>query len=253
MQPAEYETMHDFERSYWWYRARRKDLIETVRSLPTPVSPHVLDVGCGTGYSLDELVGALSATGFGIDASPHAAALWNGDTLVYRCLASANELPFEDGRFDVVVSADVIGCDGVDAEKALREMARVLRPSGHLVLFAPAYQWMRSRHDRAVHSVRRFTRGHLQRMVLRAGFDILRSTYRFFLFFPMIAVLRLATKPLASRNDLASRSDLRPLPRWINRSLLALASWEMTRLGKLDLPWGSSVMIVARKESADHA
>lgn len=252
MRPDEYHTMREFENSYWWYRARRKDLLDTVRRLPLPASPRVLDVGCGSGLNLIELTQRCTATGYGIDASPHAAALWNGEPNVYRCLASANELPFEKNRFDLVVSADVIGCEGVDAGNAIHEMARVLKPSGYLVLFAPAYQWLRSRHDLAVHSVRRFTRAVLQRMVRSAGLSVLRSTYRFFLFFPMIAAVRLATRPFAGRNSRAACSDLRPLPEWINLSLHCIASWELSRLGHLALPWGTSVLIVARKESPNH-
>ena len=80
-----------------------------------------------------------------------------------------NELPYADESFSVVAAVDLLQEASVKPDRAIREMARVLRVGGFLVVLAPAYQWMLSRHDAAVDSVRRFTRRELHDFALRAG------------------------------------------------------------------------------------
>ncbi len=50
-----------------------------------------------------------------------------------------------------------------------RLVARVLRRGGSVVLMAPAYDWMRSTHDEAVHDVRRSTRGTIRSLMTNVG------------------------------------------------------------------------------------
>ena len=77
------------------------------------------------------------------------------------------DLPFEDGRFDLVLATDVIE-HLEDDGPALTELRRVAAP-GRLLLTVPAYQWLWSQHDVSFHHFRRFTRGMLDRARSRAG------------------------------------------------------------------------------------
>ena len=43
------------EDRYWWYRGRRRIVLDIVRSLSLPSEPHILDAGCGSGRNLVEL------------------------------------------------------------------------------------------------------------------------------------------------------------------------------------------------------
>ena len=98
---------------------------------------HVLDAGCGDGT----LVCAAASQGAevtGIDsdsaminaARSRAARAGVRPTLLE---GRVEQLPFPDASFDVVVSITVL-CFVPDADAALREMARVLRPGGRLVI-----------------------------------------------------------------------------------------------------------------------
>jgi SAM-dependent methyltransferase len=93
------------------------------------VAPHrVLDAGCGEGWfarliaaprvvAVDSSAAAVdSARALGLDAR----------------VASIERLPFEDGEFDVVVSNWVL-YHLSDVDAGLREIRRVLRPSGRFV------------------------------------------------------------------------------------------------------------------------
>lgn len=98
---------------------------------------NVLDVGCGDGA----LAAALSRRGArvtGLDADPDmiAAALLRARTEALDLTlvpGRAEDLPFTDETFDRVVAVTVL-CFVPDADRAVAEMARVLRPGGRLVV-----------------------------------------------------------------------------------------------------------------------
>jgi ubiquinone/menaquinone biosynthesis C-methylase UbiE len=103
-----------------------------------PAPQRILDVGCGTGYLLRqladrcpdaaELIGVDPARGM-IAAARAAAA---GDRLQWL-EGTAEELPFPEGSFDLVVSTTSFD-HWADQQAGLRECARVLTPGGRLVL-----------------------------------------------------------------------------------------------------------------------
>ena len=111
---------------------------------------HVLDVGCGNGFLLNEIAKQLTtghATGIDLwktEAGTQAAeTAWRNARLegvadrVDIKNADARTMPFGDGEFDVVVSSLMLHHAGgsVDRERVLSEMLRVLKPGGALMLY----------------------------------------------------------------------------------------------------------------------
>lgn len=98
---------------------------------------HVLDVGTGDGtYAIE--AAARGAVVTALDLEPEmldaasARASTRGVDLALR-QGRAERLPFDDRSFDVVLAVTVL-CFVPDAQVAVREMARVLKPGGRLVL-----------------------------------------------------------------------------------------------------------------------
>jgi SAM-dependent methyltransferase len=109
---------------------------------PAP-NQHWLDVGCGTGaFTRLVLTQAAPETIIGIDPAPaqveHAKRTVTAPQADFR-VASAIDLPFGTGEFDVVVSALVIHFFP-DRPKAFREMLRVTRSGGVVA----GYTWRKS-------------------------------------------------------------------------------------------------------------
>lgn len=92
----------------------------------------VLEVGCGRGLLLQALQ-AMGANAVGVDANAQAVA--SGAAPAMK-VADAADLPFDDATFDAVVSAHTIE-HVPDVEVALREMCRVVRPGGQVLLIYP--------------------------------------------------------------------------------------------------------------------
>lgn len=90
----------------------------------------LLEVGCGTGLILERLAPRCRSAK-GVDLSPGMLDKARSRGLDVE-LGSATELPFDDGRFDVVCSFKVLA-HVPQIEKALLEMLRVTRPTGHVL------------------------------------------------------------------------------------------------------------------------
>lgn len=131
------ETIDYYDDFSGWYERERKhgyhamlDMLELDVLRPLATGKSVLEVGAGTGLILSGLGDApVKKVGVDISSGMLAKAKARGFDVVQ---GSATELPFEDNTFDVAFSFKVLA-HIPDIEKALLEMARVLRPGGKLL------------------------------------------------------------------------------------------------------------------------
>ncbi|MBI5642594.1 MAG: class I SAM-dependent methyltransferase [Deltaproteobacteria bacterium] len=247
MDEREYRSIYELEDTHWWYVGLRSLVFESAeKSLKGKKPAASLDAGCGAGAALKSLSNRGRAAG--IDYSPVSLGFCKKRGLTALAQASVTELPFKDGSFDLVISLDVIYHSGVkDDVAALKEFRRVLKDGGILILNLPAYEFLRSPHDLANFTQRRYTKAVLQDRLRLSGLSMERLTYRNTFLFPMIALVRIAKKYLFSSGK-GSGSDLIRLPSIINALLLMIISIENSILKVIDLPFGSSVFCVARKK-----
>lgn len=249
MKREEFERMHAVEDQLWWYQALREHALALL-GLAGPgdaaTRPRILDAGCGTGGMTARL--ARVGQVFGADLSPFAIAVCRDRRgLAATTVASIGALPFPDRSFDLAVSLDVISDVGTGNDaRAVAEIARVLRSGGRLCVNLPAFRWLAGEHDLAVGTGRRYTRSEVRDLLNGAGLVIERLSYWNAGLLPLVALARLASR-IRSRAIHEARSDIGLPPAPINRALLALARAEGRLLGRYDLPFGSSILAVARK------
>lgn len=242
MEPIEYKTLRELEDSFWWYRGIHRLVLDALRDLPPST---ILDAGCGTGGLLARI--ALTHHTFGLDFSPHALRLARERGLPRLLRASVEQVPMRDASVDAIISLDVLYHAAVsDDEGALREFRRLLRPGGRLVLNLPAFPSLRSSHDAAIHTARRYRRGPLEQKLRRAGFEIDRITYWNTLLFPGLAAVRWLRRPSAN-GAAPPKSDVAELPGWINGLLEGTLRIEQQIVRRMDLPFGLSLLVVARR------
>jgi ubiquinone/menaquinone biosynthesis C-methylase UbiE len=162
--------------------------------------------------------------------------------------ASATALPFPDRVFDIVTSFDVIyALDDAGAAAALKEMYRVMRPGGYLVLNVAALPALRGNHSVLGGEVQRYTRGSLRRHFERAGFSVKRLTYTNASILPLVAGVRFAQRLFGHRE---STQEISVPARPVNAALTGLLAAEAAAVRWIDMPIGSSLLALVSRPRA---
>ncbi|HEX9381414.1 MAG TPA: class I SAM-dependent methyltransferase [Gaiellaceae bacterium] len=116
----------------------------------------VLEVGGGEGELAERIVNELGAEVVGVDQSERMVELQRSKGIDAR-VGDVQDLPFADGEFDVAVAAWML-YHVADLDRALAELARVLKPGGRLIAVTNAVEHLQELWDlaRRATSTRRF-------------------------------------------------------------------------------------------------
>jgi ubiquinone/menaquinone biosynthesis C-methylase UbiE len=246
MNLGEYKAMFELESFYWWYIARRKVIGEFLTAhLPeTCGERRILDVGCGTGIN-NALLSQFGEV-HGADMSEAALEFSRKRGIRRLQLASMDALGYPSKMFHAATALDILEHTDDDMA-ALKELHRVMDDNGKILLTVPAYGFLWSEHDEALHHRRRYTSAELRNKLTVAGFDIERCTYYITLLFLPILLMRIAQN--FRKRSIYPTSGHVILPRWLNRTLIWVLDFERVLLRWTNLPMGVSIVCVARKRS----
>jgi SAM-dependent methyltransferase len=238
------------ERNHFWFRGFRAFVEPLLRQVADAGRPlRILDCGCGTGNNL-ALLDPLGPT-FGFDLTWSALEFARESGRRRIACASAARIPFASAAFDLATSFDVFQClPDEDERAAAAEMFRLLRPGGHALLNVAAMNVLRGNHSVLSHEVRRYSRDGLRNMLEGAGFHVLRLTHTNASLFPLVFLVRLVqrTTGLAGSDEADSAArEIRVPPKPLNTLLGALLKLEARVVQMTDLPFGSSVLCLARR------
>jgi len=231
------------ERDHFWFRGFRRFIEPLVAEAAHAGRLDILDCGCGAGHNLRMLRKYGRAYGIDLTWAGLQYAHQKGDRLVAR--ATAAQLPFGDGRFDLVTSFDVLYALEDEVERsAIAEMARVLKPGGTLIANVAALDALRGNHSILANEIRRYSRGDLGRRLEAAGLRVTHSSYTNFTILPLVAAIRLKQR-LSGHVESNDEISIPPAP--INALLSGLLAAEAAALRLVNMPLGSSLIAVARK------
>ena len=233
------------EATHFWFRGFRAYFAPAIRDIAAGRRDlQIIDCGCGTGYNLTTLLQPYGRT-FGFDLIPDAIrrARASGRPLVR---ADMEHIPFKAGSFDLATSFDVVQ-SVPDDRKALREMARVLKPGGHVVLNVTALEVLRGDHSDVWGEWRRYTPPSAERLLEEAGLQAVRITYLFGSLVPLMLTVRTVQKVLRPFREPSGDTDLAIPPAPLNAILTGVVRGEEALARRVNIPFGSSLLIVARK------
>jgi SAM-dependent methyltransferase len=233
----------EVDEHHWWYRGRRRIIVAELDRLPLPAAAQILDAGCGSGRTMQELTRYGDVRG--IELSPEAAELARGRRLGEVRIGRLEELPWEPASFDLITCLDVIE-HTPDDRRTLTELWRVTRPGGFLLVTVPAYQALWSYHDNANHHYRRYSRRMLRAGAQGAGWQVERMTSFNSVLLAPAAAVRLVQRRRGSHNG--QSNDLSVGSAWLNDVLERPLALEASWLGHgHTLPAGLSLLAVLSK------
>jgi len=208
---AEIDKLARLEQRHWWYAERRSILHRILRDRRT--GGWAADIGAAAGGNT-RVLESLGWRSLALEYSPTGADLARSRGLLVS-RADAHRLPLRTDSMGVVTALDVLE-HLEDDEQAARELRRVLRPDGVLVVAVPADPALWSAHDDAVGHLRRYTEESLRTLLAGAGFEIER-----------LWSWNVLLRPLAAlRRRKSTGSDLEHVPAVLNAGLRAVVALE---------------------------
>jgi SAM-dependent methyltransferase len=241
------ELTYRAERTHFWFRGFRRFVTPWLsQAAGGRTDLRLLDCGCGTGANLALLDRHGRAFGFDLTARGLEFARAHGVTRVAR--ASIGAIPFPDGAFDVVTSFDVLyGLPDAVEAAAAREIARVLKPGGRALITVAAFESLRGGHGTLSNEVRRYTTASLSALLRGAGLEVVRTSYTHASLFPLLYLVRAWQRWRGGGQAEPSEAEIGVPSAPVNAALSAVLAAESWLLRAGNLPFGSSVICLARK------
>lgn len=231
-----YDQTAAVEHRHWWYRARKTIFQHILSQLNLPRPAKILDIGCGTGedFRILQPFGKV----VGVDAFTPAVEYCTKQG--FECIqADATSLPFANDSFNLVTCLDVLTCIEND-KKAVDEAIRVCKKGGLILFTAGANPALWGATDIQSQNYRRYTKVNLQRLF---PCTILRSTYFNSFLFPIVYASRKIEKFTKQKQI----PGLSVPPAVVNTLLYSIFSSEKYVLQRLHVPFGVSLLLLARK------
>jgi ubiquinone/menaquinone biosynthesis C-methylase UbiE len=236
------------ERDHFWFRGFRRFVSPLLAEAAQGRSGlRVLDCGCGTGSNVRLLLQQYGRA-WGFDLTKSGLAYAQGSGLDRIAQASVAAIPFPSAAFDIVTSFDVLYCLPEPEERAaVAEMWRVLRPGGAAVINVAAMGMLRGNHSVLSAELRRYSRASLRTLLEPVGFRVERIAYTHAALFPVMVTVRSIQRlvGLAPEDDALGEITVPPAP--VNAALSAALAIEAVLARVVPMPFGSSLLCLARK------
>lgn len=240
METSTYAVEANVEQAHWWFTGRRRLFRGLIDTLALPADARILDIGSSTGTNL-RMLGEMGFTRFeGLDSSDEAIRWCAQKGLGKVTKGDVCAIPFPGGSFDLVLATDII--EHVDDDlAALREIRRVVKPGGSVLITVPAFQSLWGLQDDVSHHKRRYRARQVLTLVDSARLFPKRSFYfNYALFLPIYLarlIMRGKAAKVRSENEINSPLINRILG-WVFRCDVATAPY-------LKPPFGVSFLVLA--------
>jgi len=241
MEKTPYDIELEVERYHWWFVVRRGILKLLLSSVNLPLDGATIDIGCGIGSNL-KILSSERLNVIGLDRSFYALSLAQKELRYPLINGDLSKLPLRSNSVGSIVAMDVIEHLEDDAN-GISELYCSLKSGGILILTVPAFKSLWGIQDVVTGHKRRYSRRDISSKLVKAGFEVLRSSYfNFFLFFPIFLarnVIHLLGLKIESENKINSP--------FVNFLLKSIFSLEPYILKYFSFPFGVSIFCIARK------
>jgi len=236
------EAYRELFEKHWWWRARTELIVEKIRQLRPPSGwKRILDIGCGDALFFDRLAefgeveGIEPAADLVNPKGPHRDQIYVGPF-------DANFRPGKE--YSLILMLDVLEHLD-DPVGALRHALELLAPDGRVIITVPALMSLWTNHDVLNHHRTRYTKTAFRKVAEEAGLKITEERYLYHWTCPVKLGVRFVEKIAHSKPE-APKVPTRAA----NEFLFWLSRMEQRTLSQLPMPFGSSLLVVGRRESA---
>lgn len=220
----------------FWHIGRQEIILYMIERY-CDTNGRMLEAGCGEGNVLLY----LKNKGINIEGCDI-----SKDSL-QRCLEDVNLYYLDICEMNLDNQFDIVGCFDVlehieDDRLALKNFYNALTTKGRMILTVPACSLLWSSFDVFGKHFRRYDGAGLQNKLNDAGFKIIRFSHFMFLLFPVMFVIR-----FFSKKKVSGFVEINTIP-ILNDIFLFVFRLDKLLMKYVNLPYGSSIMVVAEKE-----
>lgn len=243
------KSLFEMEKEHFWHKGR-KEIIWQILNYFTKEKINtlkMLDIGCGNG-NITRFLKTKGINMEGADASLSALNFCKkrADIPLYQIDPKKQTLPFLSENYDIVGLFDVL--EHIEKDQSLlNEVFRICKKKGKIIITVPANEYLWSYFDIISGHKRRYSKNNLAAKMEKAGFKIEKISFYMFFLLPFIFFRKLeflANKNKNGRFD--SLPEIKTFP-IINDLFFLILKLEKKLLLRLDLPFGSSIICIAKK------
>lgn len=248
--PEMLDLLSKIEREHFWHKGRREIIHEMIKQYGKKTAKNnltMLELGCGNGNIVQYLKKkAINIEGADISLAGLKSCKKEADIPLYQ--VDILRTPFCSDSYDIVGLFDII--EHLDDDvAALKEAYRICKKNGIVIITVPANSLPWSYFDDISGHKRRYSKDDLISKIKETGFRIEKISFFMFFLSSFLLIFR-QFNFFGGKNHkkLAQLSELKIIP-IINELFLIFLKLENLILKKFDLPFGSSIICVARKYS----
>lgn len=240
MKAEEYANMERQEGQHWYYAGKREIARGWLRRAGPPrASDLLLDCGAGTGRFAQEM--AADCRVMVLDDHEEALRMLRAKFRPDQVISlSGDRVPLPDASLDFVTALDVLE-HTPDDRAVVNGFHRLLKPGGVALVTVPASMALWSDWDVGLHHYRRYARSELRALFPSEQWELIHVNYTNVFVYPGVWLVRKWRKSFPSTR----RSEDKIPPAWLNSLLRAL--WVKPAFWRLPLPFGVSLLLVARR------
>jgi SAM-dependent methyltransferase len=236
---------HDVETDHWWFKSRRKYLLDLLKDAPK--DSKILDIGSSSGIFLKDLeaLGFKIENLFGIDISEIAINNCKANGITNAFVMDAQNITLNE-TFDIIIASDCLEHLQEDT-KAIKNWKSLLKMGGTMYIFVPAFMSLWSYHDEVNMHFRRYTNTELKSKLTAENLEIIKSSYwNFFLFLPVYLFRKMSA---VFQKNKKGEADITIGNSFVNSTLLNLIVFENKLLKVVNFPFGVSTFCIAKRVS----
>ncbi len=245
MNITEYTKMAEEEAHHWWHLGKMyfvEDLIK--RKIKEGKELSILELGCGTGHFTKKLQEYGDVTGVDLSEEALSVCRSRGISNVKKTdITTMTPSTFRGKKFDFILALDVLEHVRDDLGVMTRA-AKLLNKDGYFIITVPAYKFLWSDHDEALHHCRRYRSVELTTKLEDAGLEIVHKTHYVAFLFPAIFAYRMFRNVFS--RDVYPKTSYVMLSPTINNILFKLLQLETYLSHKFYLPMGTTFAVVAK-------
>jgi len=235
-----YDFIEKMQFRHWWFRGRSKVIDSFLRThSKNKATTNILEIGSGFGALLPVLTQAGS-----VDlVEPYRRAYPSLRKAEVNKIYDIDNFPFKypKKKYDIVCLFDVLEHIKADQETLKVIQKKLLKKNGKCLFTVPAFMWLYSRHDQTHGHYKRYDRTSIKKMLKLAGYKKIRISYFMTLLFPLAVIERTLEK------HRAKDASMRVPGSMLNTLFYLIFSLESVFIGKINFPYGLSIIVMAEK------